>query len=129
MVTSEGFEVVGKNGAVTLPPGKVSIAQNGAIEVNGTAVDTLKIVDFADKAQLQKAGSSMFQAKSGAVEQAVRETQVRQGSLEQSNINPVQQMMSMINMMRQFEGLQKAINTVMNTLNEKSVNQVGKPAT
>jgi len=31
-------------------------------------------------------------------------------------------------MMRQFEGLQKAINTVMNTLNEKSVNQVGKPA-
>jgi flagellar basal-body rod protein FlgG len=70
----------------------------------------------------------MFQAKAGAVEQEARETQVRQGSLEQSNINPVQQMMLMINMMRQFEGLQKAINTVMNTLNEKSVNQVGKPA-
>jgi flagellar basal-body rod protein FlgF len=128
LVTSEGFTVMGKGGAITLPPGKVSISQNGAIEVNGTAVDSLKIVDIADKTQLQKAGSSMFQAKAGAVEQEVRETQVRQGSLEQSNINPVQQMMLMINMMRQFEGLQKAINTVMNTLNEKSVNQVGKPA-
>ena len=128
LVTSEGFEIVGKRGAIAVPPGKVSIAQNGAIEVNGTAVDTLKIVDFADKTQLHKAGSSMFQVKPGAVEQEARETQVRQGSLEQSNINPVQQMMSMINMMRQFEGLQKAINTVMNTLNEKSVNQVGRPA-
>jgi flagellar basal body rod protein FlgG len=85
-------------------------------------------VEIADKTQLQKAGSSMFQAKAGAVEKEARDTQVRQGSLEQSNINPVQQMMLMINMMRQFEGLQKAINTVMNTLNEKSVNQVGKPA-
>lgn len=128
LVTSEGFGIMGKRGAITLPPGKVSIAQNGAIEVNGAAVDTLKIVDIADKTQLQKTGSSMFQAKTGAVEQEARETQVRQGSLEQSNINPVQQMMLMINMMRQFEGLQKAINMVMNTLNEKSVNQVGKPA-
>ena len=128
LVTSEGFGIMGRSGAITLPPGKVSIAQNGAIEVNGAAVDTLKIVDIADKTQLQKTGSSMFQAKTSAVDQEVRETQVRQGSLEQSNINPVQQMMLMINMMRQFEGLQKAINMVMNTLNEKSVNQVGKPA-
>jgi len=127
LVTSEGFSVMGKSGAVTLPPGRVSVAQNGTIEVNGTMVDTLKIVDIADKTQLQKTGSAMFQPAAGAVEQDVLETQVRQGSLEQSNINPVQQMMLMINMMRQFEGLQKAINMVMNTLNEKSVNQVGRP--
>ena len=128
LVTSEGFAVMGNGRAIILPPGKVSIAQSGAIEVNGIAVDTLKVVDIADKTQLQKAGNSMFQAKTGAVEQEVRDTQVRQGSLEQSNVNPVQQMMLMINMMRQFEGLQKAVNTMMNTLNEKSVNQVGRAA-
>lgn len=127
LVTSEGFEVMGRQGAITLPPGKVGIGQNGAIEVNGAALDTLKVVDFDDKTQLQKAGGSAFEAKAGAAEQEVRGVQMRQGSLEQSNINPVKQMMLMIEMMRQFEGLQKAVHTVMNTLNEKSVNQVGRP--
>jgi hypothetical protein len=34
--------------------------------------------------------------------------------------------MFMISMMRQFEGLQKAIHMVMNNLNDRSINQVGR---
>ncbi len=130
LVTSQGFEVQGKGGSISLPPGKVNISQIGDIEVNGTTAGSLKIVDFADKTQLEKMGHSLFQARNaGTQEQEARGTLLRQGTLEQSNINPVQQMMLMINMMRQFEGLQKAVNTVMNTLNERSVNQVGRTAT
>jgi flagellar basal-body rod protein FlgG len=126
LVTSQGFGVAGKSGPISLPPGKIDISQTGEIEVNGTPVDTTKVVDFRDKSQLEKAGHSLFQARPGAAEQEMTEAVIRQGSLEQSNVNPVQQMMFMISMMRQFEGLQKAIHMVMNNLNDRSINQVGR---
>ncbi len=128
LVTDQGFEVQGRNGPIRLPPGKVMISESGGIEVGGVLVDTLKIVDFIDKNQLEKVGHSLFKARVvNAGEQETKEAQIRQGSLERANINPVQQMMLMISMMRQFEGLQKAVHTVMNTLNDRSINQVGRP--
>ena len=127
LVTSEGFAVLGKGGPISVPRGKVDISLTGEIEVNKVRVDTLKIVDFADRTQLEKVGNSLFQTRgTGITGQEPKEVLVRQGALEQSNVNPVQQMMLMINMMRQFEGLQKAIHTVMDTVNSQSINQVGR---
>ena len=56
-----------------------------------------------------------------------KELIVRQGSLEQSNVNPIRQMTLLITMNRQFESLQKAIQMMMNTMNDRSINQVGRP--
>ena len=50
---------------------------------------------------------------------------IRQGTLEQSNVNAVKEMVQMINVMRQFEALQKTIFTMMNNINDKAINQVG----
>jgi len=112
-----------------LPPGRVSISQTGDIQVDGNLVETLKLVDFAEKRQLEKLGSSLFIVKeTSQPEKEPKELAVRQGSLEQSNANPVKQMMLMINMMRQFEELQKAIQMMMNTVNDRSINQVGRTA-
>ena len=52
--------------------------------------------------------------------------EVRQGSLENSNVNPIREMMLMISVTRQFEALQKSINSMMNTVNDRSINQVGR---
>ncbi|MFN8009154.1 MAG: flagellar basal body rod C-terminal domain-containing protein [Terriglobia bacterium] len=65
---------------------------------------------------------------SGVTPKDAPDTIVRQGSLEQSNVNPIKQMIMMIDMMRQFEGLQKAIQLTMNTVNDRSINQVGRVA-
>ena len=127
LVNSDGFLVLGKGGRIRLAPGKVHISQTGDIQVNDTRVDTLKLVDFSETCQLEKQGNSLF-AFTGSAEEEHEATDVviRQGSLEQSNVNPIKQMLLMINMNRQFEGLQKAIQMMMNTVNDRSINQVGR---
>ncbi len=128
LVTSEGLAVMGSKGPITLPAGKVSISQAGEVEVNGARIDKLKVVDFPDKRALEKVGDSLFKDRSTtSKEQEVTGLIVRGGSLEQSNVNPIRQMTMMISITRQFESLQKAIQMIMNTMNDKSINQVGRP--
>jgi flagellar basal-body rod protein FlgF len=125
LVTSEGLPVLGEGGPIQIPQGRIAISASGDIEVEGTVVDTLRIVDFANKAALEKVGNSLFRslAEGEAVEPGQRT--VRQGTLEQSNVNPVREMVVMIDIMRRFESLQKTIFTMMNTINERSINQIG----
>ncbi|HEX4998914.1 MAG TPA: flagellar basal-body rod protein FlgF [Terriglobia bacterium] len=127
LVTVEGYTVLGAGGAIQVPPGRISISQAGEIQVDGAVVDTLRVVDFRDKRSLQKVGNSLFR-NNGAegVELEGAEKHIHQGALEQSNVNPVKEMMLMIDIMRQFESLQKTIFTMMNTVNDRSINQVGR---
>jgi len=128
LVTSEGLAVQGKKGSIRLPKGSVNVSQTGDFEVNGARVDTLKIVDFADKSKLEKSGGSLFRNPDLQLKELeAKELIVRQGSLEQSNVNPIRQMTLLITMNRQFESLQKAIQMMMNTMNDRSINQVGRP--
>lgn len=126
LVTPEGLPVLGENGPIQIPQGRVSITESGDITVEGKAVDTLRIVDFADKHALEKIGDSLFRSlgAEGTVLDPGDRT-VRQGTLEQSNVNPVREMVVMIDIMRRFEALQKTVFTMMNEINQRSINQVG----
>jgi flagellar basal-body rod protein FlgG len=127
LVTAEGYSVLGEGGPIQIPAGRVVITASGEIEVDGNSVDTLKVVDFKDRAALEKVGNSHFRSRGPeAVAMEPSQTTIRQGCLEQSNVNPVKQMMLMIDAMRQFESLQKTIFTLMNSINERSINQVGR---
>ena len=127
LINSDGFAVLGRNGPIQLPDGKITVSKDGAIQVGGSVVDTLQVVDFADGSAMEKVGNSMFRVRNGQNTQpASKDTTVVQGSLEQSNVNPIREMMLMISVMRQFEGLQKAIYTLMNTVDDRSINQVGR---
>ena len=127
LVSSEGFPVLGENGPIQIFPGRVAISAAGEIEVEGSAVDTLRVVDFKEKVGLEKVGNSSFRSPgSEGTPLEPGEISIRQGSLEQSNVNPIKEMMLMITVMRQFESLQKTIYTMMNTVNDRSINQVGR---
>ena len=127
LVTAEGLRILGESGPIQLPSGPISITASGEITVNGQSVDTLKLVDFKDRAELEKVGNSLFRSRgSEGVALEPGDAAIRQGCLEQSNVNPVKQMMTMIEVMRQFESLQKTIFTLMNSVNERSINQVGR---
>jgi flagellar basal-body rod protein FlgG len=125
LVTSEGLPVLGEGGPIQIPQGRVSISASGEIQVEGTAIDTLRVVDFANKLSLEKVGNSLFRslAEAETLEPGLRN--VRQGTVEQSNVNPVREMVVMIDIMRRFESLQKTIFTMMNNINERSINQIG----
>jgi len=133
LVTHDGNRVLGTGGPINLANAKqLSVADDGRImireDVQGGAADTeagtLQIVSFADERQLVKEGSTLFKANPGA-QQAPATVLVRSGSLEQSNVNVVTEMVNMISGYRAYEFNSKAVQA-HDELLDKAVNDVGK---
>lgn len=106
LVTQDGRKVLGAGGPIQLPPGKVDIAPSGEVRVNGTAIDTLKIVDFKDTGSLVELESGQYTSSETPVESTAS---VASGHLESSNVDAVKEMVQMITTLREFEIYQKAI--------------------
>lgn len=127
LVTRSGFPVLGQNGPITLPPGSVHADAEGSISVNGAPVDKLRVVNFQNLGGLHKEGHSLFvQASSGEPELAVTEPSLRQGYLEKANSDPIRTATEMIEVLRQFQSLEKSVEVLMNDVNARVIEQVGR---
>jgi len=108
LTSFNGTKVLGSRGPIRLPDGKIDIDQNGGISVNGELVDTIRIVDFKRTDGLAKAGDGIYTTPDKSIPSTAS---VRQGYVEASNVNPVNEMVRMIQTLREFETYQKAIQT------------------
>ncbi len=124
LVTELGFPVMGQNGELTLPPGEVRIDPRGVIEVNGQRAGVIKVVEFPTDESLQKVEDGLF---AGRNPKPVREAVIHSGSLEESNVNAVGEMVNMIQSMRMYESAQKLIQT-FDRMTELAVQDVGRVA-
>ena len=126
VVTADGYEVQGGGGPVTIKGGKVDINEKGEVSVDGQQVATLSVVDFPKPYQLQKIGSAMF-VPSGPemTEQPATGTQVRQGALEDSNVQPLLEMVNLIETTRLYESCVKTIQSYDEMAN-KAANDLGR---
>ncbi len=126
LTTADGFPVLGDKGKpITLGPGKVSINENGEVSLDGALLSRLKIVSFDNPALLEREGGSLLRAPEGAKEK-VGEAKVRQGYLEQSNVNAISSVIGLVGIMRQFESIQKSVDLLMNDLNSKSIERLSR---
>ena len=98
-----------------------AIDKNGSVLVNNNEIAKLKIVNFADKRSLQKEGAWM---KANAQNTVVDNPGVLQGYLEMSNSNAVQEMVSLISVVRAYESCQKVIQAEDELLSV-TIDQVG----
>lgn len=105
LVSSHGYPVMGEKGTIQVS-GDWSIDADGSVISGGAVVDKLRI------------------DKGNGAEPEVP-TRVISGSLEQSNVNTVQEMVSMITVMRAYESCQKTIQSLDQTL-DKVINQMAK---
>lgn len=108
LVASGGRKVLGNSGPIRLPEGAVTISDTGGVLSGGTVVDTLKVVDFEKKEKLTREGEEMFSAKDAGIKTSAK---IRQGYLETSNVGVVNEMVHMIAALREYESVQKAIQT------------------
>lgn len=122
LVTKDGNLVLGNNGTITLQGGDFSVDAKGNIVQNGEIIDTLRISQFTDGTKLKKYGNNLIE-NTGSELTDFQGT-VLQGSLEQSNVNVITEMVDMISVMRAYETNQKMIQYEDGTL-EKAVNEVG----
>lgn len=126
IVDADGNRLQGQGGDIQIPLDAVEISVDGAgaIYADGTYVDTIKLTDFEDYNYLNLYGENFYEAVDGAVETDSLAT-IEQGYTEQSNVNVIDEMVSMITITRAYEAGQKMIQTQDNLLN-RSVNEVGK---
>ena len=128
--TRNGVPVQGDGGAITVPPDvKVTIANDGTISVipesgaqnTVNAIGRLKLVNPSE-ADLERGADGLFRQRSGGVAQSDPKVTLAGGYLEGSNVNPVEQMVTMISLARHFEMQMKALTSA--DANDRAATQV-----
>ncbi len=125
LVNSDNLPVLGEGGEILLGAGRVDISVDGVVSQRGSEVDRLKVVNFESGAQLAAVGHSLYRSVAAdAAPQTVEYPQVVQGSLEESNVDIVSELVDLIELQRVFEFTQRAILAQDETLG-RAINQVG----
>ena len=124
VVTASGDPVLGDKGPITLPAeGKISISTDGTISADGAVIGKMKVTEFPLGTELANAGNSLYSAPPNAKPLAApTESSVRQGVLENSNVNAVSSMIQMIEAQRNSEMMQKAL-SMFNSEIDKTASQ------
>jgi flagellar basal-body rod protein FlgG len=149
--TKEGYPVLGENGPIQVKANNFKIDVDGKIWINAAIsddplvlvskegntweqtelLDILKIVDFDKVRYIQKQGSSFYKSTDVSGDAHILEVgsrpRVVQGFVEGSNVDPVLEMVQMIEVNRAYEANQKAIMTGDSMLGVL-INQVSKLA-
>ncbi len=131
--TKEGYPVLGEKGPIRVKANNFKVDKDGRVWVNAdypddpevfaskenntwehtVLLDTLKIVDFENDRYLQKQGSSLYKDTdvSGPAQiiESGKRPKVEQGFVEASNVNPVTEMVQMIEVNRAYEANQKVV--------------------
>ncbi len=115
LVTAAGLEVMSEAGSpiVLLPGGgPVTVNQDGTIFQGNLALGKLSIQKFANTAALIPTSGGMFKAGAGAGMEQVEEPDLMQGYLEQSNVQPLREMVDLVLISRAYEANQKMITSI-----------------
>jgi flagellar basal-body rod protein FlgF len=121
LVTPTGDTVMGEGGAITMPPGHVSISADGTISVNGAVTGKIKVVEFPASTKITSLGNVYYSAPDDQAQEATQ-SDVRQGMLESSNVNPILGMVELVNAQRSAEMMQRAL-AMFNTEIDKTATQ------
>jgi flagellar basal-body rod protein FlgF len=151
LLTKEGYQVQGENGPIQIKANNFTIDEDGNVFQNldfaddperlvsmeentwgqTELVDRIKIVGFSGHGDrfIKKQGNSLWTAteESGSAElmNGLNRPKVRQGFLEGSNVNPVTEMVNMIEVNRAYEANQKVIST-QDSLLDKLINNAAR---
>ena len=112
IVTSAGEPVLGDRGPIVARGKNIQIDQQGLVTVDGGQVGKLKIVTFDQPKMLERAGNGVYSAPAAAGVKIKDSPQIISNSVELSNVNAVQQMVTMIEIQRTMETYQKLIQTI-----------------
>jgi len=125
LVTSRGEAVLGEQGPITLPQGKVAVSPDGTISVDGAVAAKLRIAEFAPDTSLSAIGNSLYTAPPNSELPAASST-IRQGVLEESNVNPVEGMIQLIAVQRNAEMMQRAVSMFDSQMNQIAAQELPK---
>lgn len=117
LVTSQGYPVMGKNGDIHLT-GRAPVIDSAGNITEAAAPDgmsqatpagQLKVVRFDASQPLHRQGDGLIAAGEGMTLLPVGDVQIRQGALENANVNTTREMVDLIQTMRHFESMHRVV--------------------
>lgn len=150
LVNSEGFPILSKPGAAAAPAtsgdfadrrielgrGKITVTENGDVFQAGNFIASMQVTEFRDVSQLKKQGSNLLRNDSAeniltaaettsALGAPAQTSTVLQKHLESSNVNPVKEMIDLLEAQRLFEQNLKTISS-FDGIAQKAANDIGR---
>ncbi len=133
LTTMEGYPVRGVSPPnsppkkiQTVSQGPIEIASDGTVQQDGQDLGQIQLVDFANTSALEKVGSSYFRLTDPNLKATpAKDATVTQGKIENSNVAPAESAVRLVDLMRQYEMLQKAV-TVAADMNKEAIDQVAR---
>jgi flagellar basal body rod protein FlgG len=126
-MTQDGYAVRDSTGnPVRVDPNQpISVDASGTVLQGGQAVAQLQLSSFADLGALTKAGGTNFQFNGKPTDMRTASGEVQQGKVEASNVTPAESTVRLVNVMRQFEMLQKAM-SIGTDMNKQAIEEVAR---
>jgi flagellar basal-body rod protein FlgF len=112
-----------KNLPVQVPLGAISITPDGTVSVDGAVAGQVQLAEFASEERLQPEGNANFIAPAGAAKPAQNST-VASGMLESSNLNAIQETVSLLVLQRHADMMEKALSIFLDDFNRTAVQQL-----
>ncbi|WP_133407572.1 flagellar basal-body rod protein FlgF [Parashewanella tropica] len=115
-----GNPIMGENGPIVLPIPiqKIEISQDGTISVRpqGAPAEVIEVVDRIklvnpNNQDLTRGEDGLFRQINGQIAPADPDVKVESGAIESSNVSPVEEMVALIDIQRQFEMQVKLMKT------------------
>lgn len=124
LVTPDGSQLMGHNGPIRATGNEFKVSDDGVVSVDGKKVDKVLVSVFEQADDMKRAGSTAFNAATPRV-RASKDFRIKQGFLEMSNVNALQEMVGLMQVMRNFEANQKALSANDQRL-QKAVSELGR---
>jgi len=124
LVTAQGDAVLGEQGPIALPAGDLSISGDGTLSVAGALAGKLQIADLS-AAEVTPAGNAYYMAAKEGVH-AATETVVRQGALENANLDATAEIANLITVQRHAEMLARALTSFNNDFNRIATQELAR---
>lgn len=121
LVTRGGYAVRGAGGTIRATPGlgEVSIDSAGAVKQGDSEIGRLRLLDFADKSQLEPVSDTMFRALPGATPTPVEAPSFKPEALEYSDETAVTSLVDLIKIHRQFDATQHVLQSIADSYQQR----------
>jgi flagellar basal-body rod protein FlgF len=124
IMTPQGEPLLSDGGPMQATGSKLEIGLDGTVRSDNGEIGKLRIVRFIDDRLVVKEGANLFRSEPANVEE-IAAPRVAQGNLEQSNVSPIDSMVAMITIQRQFDAYERAMK-LMDGATQKMIADAGR---
>lgn len=128
LTSADGAPVLGEGGVpITIDPeaGPVTILSNGEVSQNGMVAGRIAITRLEDPGLLSKTGDNRYTAPDDAAREQVLTPSVRQGFVESSNVRPILEITSMMEVSRAYASVTRMLQQA-DELSRKAIERLGR---